>query len=275
MNLRYFKEMFLYPTDIIRNIYFYRHILVQMVKHEIKGRFAGTIGGFLWNMVHPIIMMIVYLFVFVYVFKLRIGSSAGSGTSVIYIIAGLFPWMIIAEGLSKGTSCLINSANLIQKASFPTEIITAQAVFAPLISHGVVIILLTLYQIVLNGSIGIVLIIPFLVIFQVVFTLGVVFLFATVSVFFRDVMQLVQIVIGLGIFLCPIFYHIKMLPDWAQKAMYLNPFYPIIATYQSLFLNGNIGEWYLLPLSFAWALLFFAVGAFVFSKLKYEFADWL
>ncbi|MFZ2197952.1 MAG: ABC transporter permease, partial [Thermodesulfovibrionales bacterium] len=90
-----------------------------MVKREVKGRFAGSMGGLLWNFIHPVLMLIVYIFVFVYIFKIRVGSEASTGTSVIYLIAGLFPWIMISEGLSRGTSSLIENSNLIQKTSFP------------------------------------------------------------------------------------------------------------------------------------------------------------
>lgn len=246
-----------------------------MTKREIKGRFAGSMGGMLWNFIHPLIMLIVYLFVFVYIFKLRIGSQGGSGTSALYIMAGLFPWIIIAEGLSRGTSSLIENANLIQKTSFPVEILPAKAVLTPLFSHGIAILLLTLYIIISTGSIKIIFILPLIILLQTLFTLGIAFLTATISVFFRDVMQLVQIIVSFWMFLTPILYPMSMLPDWAKTIMYFNPLYPLIATYQSLFVDGTLGQLNMILLAFTWSLAFFVIGAFIFNKLKYEFADWL
>jgi len=275
MIIKYIKEILTSPFYIIKNLFLYRHILLQMVTREIKGRFAGSMGGLLWNFIHPLLMLAVYLFVFVYIFKIRVGSEAGSGTSVIYLMAGLFPWIMLAEGLSRGTSSLIENANLIQKTSFPVEILPAKAVLAPLFSYGIAILMLSAYKMIFTASFAFFLILPFIFLLQVIFTLGIAFFTATLTVFFRDVMQLMQVLINFWIYLTPILYPMNLLPDWAARAMYLNPVYPLIALYHDLFVDGRISQWQMIPLSLGWSLGFFFIGAFVFNKLKYEFADWL
>jgi lipopolysaccharide transport system permease protein len=246
-----------------------------MVIREIKGRFAGSMGGLLWNFIHPLLMLVVYLFIFVYIFKFRIGVTGGSLTAAIYIMAGLFPWFIIAEGLSRGTASMIENTNLIQKTYFPVEILTAKAVLTPIFSHGIAILLLAVYKIITTGSVEIIFILPFIVLLQIFFTLGIAFFAAAASVFFRDVIQLMHIIISFWIFLTPILYPVSMLPDWAKKLMYINPLYPLITLYHFLFVDGGLVEWNMVYLSVLWSLFFFFVGTFIFNKLKYEFADWL
>jgi lipopolysaccharide transport system permease protein len=246
-----------------------------MVIREIKGKFAGSIGGLFWHFIHPILMMVIFLFVFVYIFKLRVSSTGGAGASAIYLLAGLFPWIILAEGLSRGTYSLIENANLIQKTSFPIEILTTKAVIAPLLSYGVAIVLLMIYKVITHGSAGILFILPFVMILQIFFTTGIAFLSATLSVFFRDIMQLVNLVISFWIYVTPILYPMNMLPDWAQRVMYINPLYPFMANYQSLLMHGTLGDWRLVLLAAVWAFCFFVTGSFIFNKFKYEFADWL
>jgi len=275
MSFRRLKEISIAPAGIIKNLFIYRDILFQMVFREIKGKFAGSIGGLFWNFAHPLLMLTVYMFVFVYIFKLRVDPSSGAGTSAIYIMAGLFPWMIFAEGLSRGTTSLIENANLIQKTSFPTEILIAKAVLAPLFSQGVAILLLALYEIIFSASYKIIFFLPFIVFIQVFFTLGIAFLTAAATVFFRDVVQLVQIVISFWIYVTPILYPLTMLPDWAKKVMYFNPLYPFVETYQSLFVRGEPDSLRMIIYASLWALMFFVFGAFIFNKLKDEFADWL
>lgn len=273
---KYIKELVYSPFNILGNLYRYKHILFQMIVRELKGRFAGSMGGILWHFVHPILMLLIFLFVFVYIFKVRIGANGNTTLSSIYLMSGLFPWIIMAEGLSRGTSSLIENANLIQKTFFPTEILTAKAVITPLLNYGVAIILLTLYTILfLDHPIKVFIILPLILCLQVFITLGLAFLTATVSVFFRDIMQIVQIMIGFWIYLTPILYPVDMLPLWAKKAMYINPFYPLISIYQSLLVNGGLADPLMLLLTLGWSFSFFVIGAFFFNKLKYEFADWL
>jgi lipopolysaccharide transport system permease protein len=273
--VKYFREMLLSPMAVTKNIFHYRHILIQMITIEIKGRFAGSLGGLLWNFIHPLLMLIVYLFVFVYIFKFRIGVAGGSLAAAVYIMAGLFPWIIIAEGLSRGTTSMVENTNLIQKTYFPIEILTAKAVLTPVFSHGIAILLLALYKIIATGSFEILYLLPFIVMLQIFFTLGIAFFTSTISVFFRDVIQLMQIIVSFWIFLTPILYPVSMLPDWAKKVMYINPLYPLISLYQDLFVNEAPVQWDMLYLSVFWSLLFFFTGAFIFHKLKHEFADWL
>ncbi len=245
-----------------------------MVLREIKGRFAGSMGGFLWNFIHPILLLGVYLIVFVYIFRLRIGSG-GSGMSAVYLMAGLFPWIIMAEGFSRGTSALIENSALIQKTSFPIEILTTKAVLAPLFSHGIAIVLLGLYKIIFGGVYAVLFMLPLIVLLQTLFVMGFVFLTATASVFFRDVIQFVQILVSFWVYLSPVFYPVSMVPEWAHKLMYLNPLYPIFSLYHFLFVDGNVGDLTMIYLTLFWSTLFFFAGAFIFNKLKYEFADWL
>lgn len=275
MGARHLKELLGSPVEIIRNIYLYRHMLRQMVINEIKGKFAGSFGGLLWHFAHPILMLISYLFVFVYIFNLRVSATAGAGASAIYIMAGLFPWIIMSEGLARGTVSITENANLVQKTSFPTEILPAKAVIAPILSYGTALFLLALYKIVVSRAFSIPLILPIILLLQILFTMGVVFLSTALTVFFRDIIQLVQVIISFWIYLTPILYPVSMLPEWARPFLYFNPAYPFMAVYQSLFVSGSAIQLNMFLLALAWALLFFVAGAFIFNKLKYEFADWL
>lgn len=272
---RYAREMFLAPFGVLRNLHEYRHILFHMVRNEIKGRFAGSLGGVLWNFAHPIMMLVIYLFVFVYIFKMRIGIGATAGSSALYLMSGLFPWIIMAEGVLRGTSSLLENANLIQKTAFPVEILAAKAVIAPLLSHGIAIVLLVAYRVVTNWSFELLLLIPAVLLLQTIFTLGIVFLTASASVFFRDILQLVNLVVGFWIYVTPILYPMAMLPEWARTAMYLNPLYPFMSLYHSLFLEDSLGPWQMPALAAAFAACLYMFGSFIFSKLKFEFADWL
>lgn len=273
---KHIKELFTSPFDILGNLYHYRHILFQMVVRELKGRFAGSMGGILWHFIHPILMLFIFLFVFVYILKVRIGATGNTTLSSVYLMSGLFPWIIMAEGLSRGTSSLIENANLIQKTFFPTEILTAKAVITPFLSYGIALILLSIYTLIfLSGSVNVFIILPLLVLLQIFFTLGIALLTATISVFFRDIMQIVQIMINFWIYLTPILYPKNMLPLWAQTVMYINPLYPLISAYQSLLVNGGQADLHMIALAFGWSFCLFFFGAFFFNKLKYEFADWL
>ncbi len=275
MLLKYCKEMSVAPFAIAASLYRHKHLLRQMIRQDIRGRFAGTLGGIVWNLLHPLVQALVYIFIFVFIFHLRIDSSIHSGTSVVYIIAGLFPWLLIADGIAKGTLAPFENAHLIHKSAFPIEVLIAKSVIIPIFSHGFVLLLLVVYQIWGDGSAWILApLLPALFI-QIVFTLGVAFITSTISIYFRDFIQLVAILVSIGIFLTPIFYHLSMVPLWVKNAMNFNPFFSFIYVWQSVILNGIDGSMVILLQAGGWAIAFFLVGAFLFNKLKAEFVDWL
>jgi len=273
--MRYLTDIISSPYEIIKNLIVYRHLLYHLVFREIKGRFVGSIGGLFWHFAHPLLMVVIFLFVFVYVFKLRLGEG-GSSLSVIYIMSGLFPWIIMSEGLSRGTSSLIENAIIIQKTSFPTEILPAKAVIAPFLSYGVAIIILAVYTVInMNEPFLKFLAIPFVIFLQLIFTLGIVFITSTLSVFFRDTIQIISLVTTFGLYLTPVLYPLSLLPEWAQRLMYFNPIFPFTMLYQMLFTSITGFSWTILFLAVFWTILLFIIGAFFFFKLKFEFADWL
>ncbi len=271
----FFKNVLKQTLNISKNFFLYKHLLIHMVIREIKSRFAGSSAGILWSFIHPLVMLLAFLFVFVYIFKLRLPEYSGSQGAVIYLMAGLFPWMALAEGISRSTSSLLENATLIQKTVFPTEILPAKAVIAAFSTHGIAIGALAVYAVLIKHHIAILAYLPFIIVLQLLFTLGVGFILACLSVFLRDTLQVVQLLITFGIYVTPILYPISMLPEWARSIMYINPVYPFISIYHDLFLHGGIRDYTMVLLVLMWTIIFYSTGAYVFSKLKPEFADWL
>ncbi|HWR90302.1 MAG TPA: ABC transporter permease [Dissulfurispiraceae bacterium] len=262
-------------AEISRNFITFRHLLAHMIFKEVKSRFAGSSVGLLWNFIHPLVMLLIFLFVFVYIFKLRLPDQGGTHNASIYLMSGLFPWMALSEGLMRSTNSLIENAEIIKKSYFPTEILPAKAVVAAFSSHGVAIVILAGYVIATKQSYGILLYLPLVIAAQALFTLGVGFIFSCLTVFVRDTVQILNLVIGFWVYVTPILYPLSMLPEWARSAMYGNPVFPFVQIYQSLFLKGEIGDHTMMLMAVAWAVFAYSVGAYVFAKLKGEFADWL
>lgn len=263
------------PVSILQNLMRHRHLLMRMIWQEIRGRFAGSFGGLVWHFLQPLLMVTVYLFVFVHVFKLRVEGAGAENFSALYIMAGLFPWLIFAEGLSRGSQCIHENANLIQKTAFPSELLVFKAVLTPYISFGMIVVGLAVYRLLFIGFSWHVFALPVVAMLQFLFTCGLVFLFATLAVYFKDILQLINIFVGFGMYLVPILFPASMLPELAQRLMYLTPTYPMIYPYQRMLVFDNMGETSILYMLLGWSLLFWALGSFVFYKLKDEFADWL
>ncbi len=269
------KEITMSPFLISKSLYTYRELLFQMVRREIKSRFAGSIGGILWHFAHPLLLVLIYLFVFVYIFKMRVGEGGGA-LSALYILSGLFPWIILSEGIVRGTTSLIENANIIQKTFFPTEILPAKAVVAPFFSYGTAMVILVIYTAVFTTASKLpILMLPLVVLLQILFTLGISFITSTISVYFRDIVQIIQLITTIGVFLTPILYTTSLLPGWAANLMYFNPIYPFVSLYQFIITGVATPYLQMITLAILWSVVFFTLGAYLFNKLKYEFTDWL
>jgi len=246
-----------------------------MTSREIKGQFAGSFGGILWSVAHPLIMFCVYLVVFVKIFKMRAPEYAGQAGFAFYLMSGLFPWMAFVEGLQRATSSVIQNGNLIKKSVFPVEILPAKSILSAFVASGIALVVLGGYVAVSLGNVSALALLPLAALVQIVFTLGLGFLFASIAPYFRDVVQMVQVAVNFWFYLTPILYPLSLLPEWGRTLMWCNPFYPFVRVYHDIVILGSIADTGAALAAIGWALGSYCAGAYIFARLKYDFADWV
>ena len=117
----------------------HRAIIKAMAVREIKTRYAGTLGGMVWSVVHPLMMILIYWFVFSVGFKIQ---PIGNVPFVIVFLCGLIPWATFSESLMASTNAIIGNPHLATKTIFPTEILPVVNIVASLISHGIMLVIL-------------------------------------------------------------------------------------------------------------------------------------
>jgi lipopolysaccharide transport system permease protein len=251
----------------------HRTLFWGFVRNEIKGRFAGSIGGFLWSLLTPLANLLIYVFVFSMIFKIRMKPmETGTDSFVVYFLAGLLPWTAFSEALSSATDVLLGRANLITKVSFPLEILPISGVIVPFLLNGLGFVMFLVYLI-FKGYFHVAWMwIPLVVIAHMVFTLGMVSLIASLSVFLRDIQQFIGTVLSLWFFLTPIIYPLSMVPEKLRWFIKINPMYPFIELYHQTLLHHFI-SFEMLAYAVSLALLCFLGSAVFFERSKYAFAD--
>ena len=262
------------PYIVLKILFENRPLLKRLIINDLKTRFLGSVGGVFWNFIHPIFLITVYVFVFVFIFRMKVSSESARSISVFYIIAGLLPWFIIMESVVRGLNILIQNANIIKKTYFPLEMLPAQVAIAPFVNYGVITIGFGLFFSIKNAQFINVLVLGYGIINLFFLVFGIVLLVSVLCVYFRDLIQIIQMFINIWIYMTPILYAETMLPESVRPFVYGNPFYPVISIFQHIIAGSKLTN-IQIYLSVFWAVSFFFVGSFLFEKLKDELADWV
>jgi ABC-type polysaccharide/polyol phosphate export permease len=258
----------------LRHFLHQRHLLRDLLERELQLRYVGSVGGFLWALAQPLLLLVVYTFVFSVVLKVRFGAEGSVTSFAFYLYCGMLPWHAVAGGMARSTSSLIQNRNLIRTARFPAKVLPTTVVLSELVSQaiGSVFLLLALFLF-QRPPVWTLALVPLLVLLQLVFTLGICFVLSTVQVFFRDTAQLVQVGLPLWMFLTPIFYPESRVPERFRPLMDLNPMSHLVRMYRSAILEGQLPAGRELVLFAGFAAAAFLVGYVLFTRNHWKFAD--
>ena len=249
------------------------HLLKAFVIRDIKGRFAGSMGGLLWTLVSPLATIIVYLFVFSIILRVQVSvEETGTDSFAIFFLSGLFPWLLFSEGLSRSVGCLIEKANLITKVVFPVELLPASTVLSAFVVNGVGMLLFVGYLLFAGYFHVTWLLLLFLIPAQLLFTWGIGCILAAACVFIRDVRELLGIVLMVWFFATPIIYPLSMVPDSIRQIISLIPMYEFVELYRDILLTHQFHWAQILKISLL-SLVFYGIGAWFFMRSKPAFGD--
>ena len=254
--------------DKIKEIYQYRHMLKTLVKQDINGRYKGSFFGFLWTLLNPLLMLFVYSLVFQFVFRTGIEHYS------IYLFICLMPWNAFANTIAVGTTCVSNNASILKKVYFPREVLPLAVVISNTIQYffSAVIIFIAL----LVSGVGIswvAIFLPVVVLIQAIFSLGLIMLLSAANVYIRDVQYIMNPVMMIWMYACPILYSISMVPERFLGLYKLNPMTLIMMEYQNLLYNQTLPNFKNLGIVFVVAVVFLIIGYMVFNKLQRRFAE--
>ena len=256
-----------------RALVHFRGIIWAMSRRALASQFVGSVLGFVWVVVHPLILIAVFWVVFGLGFKQK---PLNDVPFVAWLTAGLAAWSVFASIISGSVGVVVEHRNLIKKMAFPSQILPVVKLIVALVNHlvllAVMVILLVYYRI------------PFsLYIFQFLYYLLAVLLLglgmswglAALNPFFRDVSHLVQVFIQVGFWATPIFWELRILPEKYHFIEKLNPMFYIVQGYRESFFYAVPFWAHPLQTIYFWGVVLFllAVGGNVFRLLKPHFAE--
>ena len=248
-------------------------LLSNFTRQDFSAQYASSIVGFLWLFLTPLANIAIYGFVFGYVFQLRALPEFRETEFVLFMMLGYLPWFALAESLGKSTSLLIEKAGLITKVKFPVQILPIVCTLVPYMTHIIGFGLLLSYLALQGYFSALWLWIPAIYFMQFLFTMGLVSIISTLSVFLRDLNQLISLGITIWFFLTPIIYPISLIEDESVRSYFLfNPMHSFVSLYREIVLLGEMSHlnlFIIAPISFCT----YVFGGWFFLRIKHAFGD--
>jgi len=246
----------------------------NFARQDFVAQFTASIGGFLWLFLTPVVNIIIYSFVFGYLFGMREATEEfGEATFIVFMMIGYLPWFAFADAIGKSTSLLIEKAPLITKVKFPVHILPYVGTVIPYLTHAIGFGILLLYLATQGYLSWMWVWLPFVFFFQFLFALGLVAILSALSVFLRDLQQLVALSITVWFFLTPIIWPITMIESESTQSLFLlNPMHSFVSLYRDIILQETVSFTHVqivIPAS----LLSYFFGGWLFIKIKQAFGD--
>jgi lipopolysaccharide transport system permease protein len=257
----------------LARLFRYRALISSLVARELTARYRGSVLGFFWSFVNPLLLLVIYTVVFTVV--LPSVHPPELEPYAIFMFCGILPWTWFSASLLESSNVLVANGNLIRKVLFPAEVLPIVTVLAGLVHFclGLPILaaFLAYYRVPVAPTD--LLWLPVIVAIQLVLTVGLALLVSVLTVHFRDVRDLVANLLTLWFFATPIIYPMTQAPGSVRRILSLNPFTHLVIAYQEvLFLPGRYGGGRL-PVVAAVSLAVFLAGYFMFDRLRDTLAE--
>jgi len=246
----------------------YIDLILVLTDKEMKLRYKSSILGYLWSIGHPLALALVFFVAFKVVMKIQMDNYA------LFLICGLFPWQWFQNSVTVSPTLFLNNASIIKKVNFPRNIIPFVSVLQDMIHFILSILVIAGFMLAYRKAPSVAWIygIPVLLVIQFLTAYGASLFIASINLFFRDLERLTTIFMTLLFYFTPVIYPVSMVPDKYKFYVNLNPLGPLMISWRGLFLEGKL-ETQTVSIAMLYAVLFCALGSFVYKKLSVRFGE--
>jgi lipopolysaccharide transport system permease protein len=256
---------------IVVSLYSYRELLKNLVLKDLKLKYRGSVFGFLWSLVNPLMMIIVYSTAFTFILRVR------SRGFVFYLMLGQLSWTFFASSAAMSTGAIVDNAGLLKSVLFPRAILPIGTVLFNLAQYLLTVlvflpVMMIWFQVPLSARM---LLFPVFLALQVAFTIGVALILATATAFFRDVRHLLEVALGALFWTTPILYQLREVPERFRLPILLSPVSSFVVAYQQIFFFREWPDASVWLVAGAYALGAFVLGASLFLAFEDGFTEQL
>jgi len=252
----------------------HRRLVWEFTRRDLHARFAGSAMGLFWSVVQPLLTLGVFLFLFAVVLDVRVPPADGTAPFALFLLAGMLPWLAFQETLIRAGHVVLDNVQLVKKTRFPAKVLPVYLALSSLVLEAIGLLVLGGGLLAVGrGLPPTVLLLPLVVALQLAFTLGLAWILAGLTVYFRDLAHVTGALLTVWLYLTPIVYPESLLPPGLRSLLWWNPVRHVVAGYRALLLDGRLPALESLGYLAVVAALVMWVGSRLFDRLAPSFSD--
>jgi lipopolysaccharide transport system permease protein len=257
-----------------RNLIERRTLIFQLVKRDFQQRYVGSVAGWLWGLIHPLVLLAVYT----YIFNICMGTvpSPDSGTRSysLYLFAGMLPWLLFSETVTRSSTSIVEQTSLVTKTMFPSEILPVSIFLSSMVSHVLTVALfVTIAGFAEGHRSPMILLLPIFILLVGMLGVGIGWITASLQVYLRDTAQVVAVVMTLWLWSTPIMIPEEKIPPRLHFVLVANPLVYIVRAYRWMLLGSATPPLGDIAVAAAFATVILVLGGLFFRHVKRGFAD--
>lgn len=257
-----------------RNLVERRALLFQLVRRDFRQRFVGSAAGWLWGVVHPLVLLLSWTFVFQICLRMPLPQQGLTTNYTIFLFCGMLPWLLFQDTVTRSAASLIEQSSLITKTVFPAEVVPVSIFLSSLIHHLIGLALAVGAVFYAVGHVSPMLVfLPVYMLFVGMMAVGLGWIVSSLNVYLRDTAQVLLVVMTLWFWITPVMISEEQVPANFRFLLRLNPLSYAVRAYRERLLSSAWPNLQELAVLAVYAVVLFVVGGLFFRHLKRGFAD--
>lgn len=247
--------------------------IYQFSIDDFRNKYAGSMMGVTWAFIQPLMTIIIYWFIFQVGFH---SQPIDNYPFILWLISGLIPWFFISECITGVTTSLVEYSYLVKKVVFNINILPMVRVMSCFLVQ-IFLVVITVLLFVFWGYYPDIyyLQLPYYMAYMILLLIGIGYCTAALYPFFKDLLQIVNIVMQVIFWLTPIVWDFDIMPEMIKKVLIFNPIYYIIEGYRNIFVYKEVfwANWKMGIYYWGIVIILLLIGRQIFQKMKIHFAD--
>lgn len=254
---------------MLKEIYQYRSMVASLVKRDLRGRYKASVLGFFWTFLNPLLQIVIYSVVFSTILK------SGIDKYYLHLCVVLIPWIFFASSLTAGSMVIVGNSSMIKKIYFPREVMPIFYVTSSFINMllSFIVVFIIIFIAGIHISLEALLFLPLVMIIEYILALGIAFITSSITVYFRDMQQILGLLNMAWMYLTPVVYSDAVIPEQCKFIININPMTSIVISFRDILYYGRVPNGLRMMYATVSSFIVLFVGLIIFSKLKKVFAE--
>lgn len=255
--------------NLVKELYEYREMIASLVRRDLKGRYKGSVLGFMWTFINPLLQLAIYTVVFSIIMR------SGIEDFYLFLFVALVPWIFFSTSVAGSANCIWGQQDMVKKIYFPREVLPIAFVTSQFVNMVLSFVVVFLVLIVFGKGINLIalLCLPIIMLIEYILALSIAMVVSSITVFLRDIEFILGLVTMAWQFMTPIMYPMDMVPEKLRPLFYINPMTPIIIAYRDILYYKKVPQFTTLIHATILGIIVLFIGTSIFGNLKKRFAE--